>query len=52
MRSYTVTVRTSSQLLSYTAIAASSFDVHDAALDRFGPCSIVVVPQGAKNAGY
>ena len=51
MRTFTVTVRTLSERLQFTAIGISSGDVHAAALDRFGGlCSVVVIPfQGEKH---
>lgn len=45
MSTFTVTVRAAGQRHSYTALGASSSDVHAAALDRFGGlCSVVVIP--------
>jgi hypothetical protein len=46
MSTFSVTVRTTDQRHSYTAIGASSSDVHAAAMDRFGGlCSVVVIPK-------
>lgn len=42
MTTYTVHVRTESQRISYTAIGSSSADVADAAIDKFGVCSVFV----------
>lgn len=40
----TVTVKTANQRISYTAIGSSSADIADAAIDKFGLCSVVVKP--------
>lgn len=42
MKTFDVTVRTSTQRTSYTAIAASSSDAWEAAADQFGVCAITV----------
>lgn len=42
MSKFNVTVKTASQRISYTAIGSSSADVADAAIDKFGLCSVVV----------
>lgn len=42
MRHFTVTVCTATGRISYDAIAAHSFDLHDAAVDLFGVCAISV----------
>lgn len=43
MNKFTVHVRTESQRITYTAIGSSSADVADAAIDKFGICSVCVV---------
>ena len=44
MSAFTVTVRAAGQRHRYTALGASSSDVHAAALDRFGGlCSVAVI---------
>lgn len=45
MSTFTVHVRTADCRIAYTAIGASSADVADAAIDRFGICSVFVVAQ-------
>lgn len=41
---YHVAVRTATRRFVYIALAASSFDAHDAALERFWPCAVSVEP--------
>ncbi len=48
MKIFNVTVTTHDGLLRYTAIGASSSDVHTSALERFGLCGVTVVPAGAQ----
>lgn len=45
MSAYSVTVRTRSGTFHYSAIAASSFDAHAAAIDQFGAVSVTVKPE-------
>lgn len=39
---FTVTAKTETGTYSYDAIGESSFDIHAAAIDRFGVCAISV----------
>lgn len=45
MSTFIATVRTETAVYTYTAIATSSIDVIDAAIDRFGVCGVSVRPQ-------
>ena len=45
MSAFTVTVRTASATYQYSAIAASSFDAHAAAIDEFGTVSVTIKPK-------
>lgn len=45
MIKFTVHVRKDCRRIRYTAIGSSSADVADAAIDRFGICSVFVVAQ-------
>lgn len=45
MNYYSVTVKTASKRIRYTAIGSSSADVADAAIDKFGVCAVTVVKQ-------
>lgn len=42
MLTFAVTAHTDSGVITYDAIARHSFDVHAAAVDRFGVCSIFI----------
>lgn len=42
---FTVTVKTETGTYSYDAIAAHSFDLHEAAINLFGLCAIKVSPK-------
>ncbi|HYD79140.1 MAG TPA: hypothetical protein VEC06_04975 [Paucimonas sp.] len=44
MRHFHITARTERAVYSYGADAYSSFDVLDAAIDRFGLCAVTVRP--------
>jgi len=44
MRCFHVIARTEGATYSYDAVAASSFDAFNAAVDRFGACKISVRP--------
>lgn len=45
MSAFSVTVRTPSGTFHYSAIAATSFDAHAAAIDQFGAASVTVTPE-------
>lgn len=45
MSAYTVTVRTSSAVFQYTAIAPSSAAAIDAAIDQFGIAAVTAIPE-------
>ena len=45
MSAFTVTVRTESAIYQYSAIAATSFDAHAAAIDEFGTASVTIKPE-------
>lgn len=42
MKSFAVKVRTAESSFSYIALATHSFDVWDAAVERFGICKVTV----------
>jgi hypothetical protein len=44
MKSFYVTVHTDNGTIQYTAIALSSFDCFDAAIDQFGAIGVSVKP--------
>lgn len=47
MSTFSVTVRTQTERFEYAAIAASSGDVIQAAIDRFGVCGVTAKLKGA-----
>ncbi|WP_432239927.1 hypothetical protein [Herbaspirillum robiniae] len=48
MTAFRVVVRTATARYSYTAIAASSWDVIDAANDQFDVCSVTAIQENQK----
>lgn len=44
MNSFTVRVRSTTELIIYSALGTDSASVHMAAIDRFGVCAITVIP--------
>lgn len=44
MNSFTVRVRSTTELITYSTEGTDSASVHMAAVDRFGVCAITVIP--------